>query len=838
MNDNGRYRVKTELREKVSFAAHNLLSDAPFSRVDLVTCRNLLIYLNRHAQEQVFDVFHFALRPGGLLFIGSAETADNAQSLFSLVEGKHHVYVRRSVPRPTWKVPKLPMRAPVPRKRVVETRPTTLPPMTQSNVQNAATETVETTFAAQERRSVLFGELHLKLLEQYGPPSVVVNEAHDIVHLSEHAGRYLRFRAGAPSTNLVTVVHPSLQIELRTALYRAAQNKENIIVPEQKVEIGGATDTFDLHVRPIHPRDSAHGFFLILFEKRTVALGPEELVWRHETVNRELDNELRLVKDQLSGTIEQYETSTEELKASNEELQAMNEELRSASEELETSKEEVQSVNEELATVNQDLKEKVEEVSRVNSDLQNLMAATDVGTIFLDRELRIEQFTPPVQEIFNLLPSDLGRPISDITHQLRYETLIADAEQALDKLKTIEHEVHGGDDRWFLARTAPYRTVENKIDGVVLTFVDITERHRSEEQLRDSERRYRALFDLVPVAVYSTDAEGVIQQFNRRAVELWGRTPDENGEKFCGSFKIFYPDGTPMPHDKCPMARILRGEKLEPSDLELLVEQESGARKNVIVSPSIFRDERGEIAGAINCLFDITDRIQAEQSLVEAAKQQEALYEFVHRRHEAKSLGDIYAAGLDAIEAVVNCDRAAIFLFDEKGVMQFVDWRGLSDKYREAEGHSPWKAGIKEPLPVFIDDVDRSDFSKSLKSRLKTEGIGAVAFLPLMAEGKLIGAFATFYNSAHVFTEQERSLSLTIAGQLALGIERKRAEEALRQTEERFELLVEGAKEYAMFLIDPDNVISFWSAGRRTSFWLVARGSGRSNRSTDFHSGR
>lgn len=828
MEDNS-YRVTKEVRAKVLFAAHNLLSDAPFSRVDLVTCRNLLIYLNRHAQEQVFDVFHFALRPGGLLFIGGAETADNAQPLFSSVDGKHHVYVRRSMPRPTWKVPLLPARASRPRKTVVEARPAMLPAMSSPKVKGAGTETVQTTFAAQERRSVLFGELHLRLLEQYGPPSVVVNEAHDIVHLSEHAGRYLKFRAGAPSTNLIKVVHRSLQMELRTALYRAAQNKENVIAPDQKVEIGGASETIDLHVRPIHPSDSAHGFFLILFEKRVPALGPEAAASRHETVNRELDNELRFVKEQLNGTIEQYETSTEELRASNEELQAMNEELRSASEELETSKEELQSVNEELTTVNQDLKDKVEEVSRANSDLQNLMAATDVGTIFLDRQLRIERFTPPVQKIFNLLPSDVGRPISDITHELRYETLIADAQQAIHKLTAIEHEVHGEGDRWFLARTAPYRTVENKIDGVVLTFIDITERHRSEEQLRGSERRYRTLFDLVPLAVYSTDAEGVIQQFNRRAVELWGREPDR-AEKFCGSFKIFYPDGTSQPHDQCPMARALRGEKLEPADLEIMVEDENGARKDVIVSPKTLENEQGEIVGAINCLYDITDRKRAEQSLVEAAKQREAFYQFVHRRHEAKSLDDIYAAAIDAILAVVHCDRAAILISNEKGVMRFVDWHGLSDSYREAvEGHSPWQPDARDPQPLFAGDINLADIPKSVKASAKAEGIGGVAFFPLVAEGKLIGQFMMYYDKPHVFDDEEVRLSLTVTGQLALGVERKRAEEALRRTEERFGLLVEGAKDYAMFLLNPDNKITFWSAGATRVFgWSREEAEGQS----------
>jgi two-component system CheB/CheR fusion protein len=268
----GRYRVKKCLREKILFTSHNVLRDPPFSRVDLISCRNLLIYLNRKAQEQVFDVFHFSLRPGGLLFIGGSETGGDVQSLFSPVDANHRIFVRRSVPRPSWRIPMLPGNGERPVNRApAGARPRKLPPLTRSGVEEAGTGTEESHRAGQERRATLFGELHLKLLEEYGPPSVMVNEAHDILHLSAKAGRYLQFVAGEPTANFLKVVHAALRVELRTALFRAAQGQQAVFTAAQTVDIDGKSESVVIEVRPMRSTDAATGFFLVLFHRQADA---------------------------------------------------------------------------------------------------------------------------------------------------------------------------------------------------------------------------------------------------------------------------------------------------------------------------------------------------------------------------------------------------------------------------------------------------------------------------------------------------------------------------------------------------------------------------------------
>jgi two-component system CheB/CheR fusion protein len=483
IKDHAGYRVRRELRELVFFATHDLLKDPPFSRMDLISCRNLLIYLNREAQERVLNTLHFALKPDGHLFLGMSELVDDDSQLFRVVDKKYRLYARRPGSRAGLPMPV----APSALLRVFDDQQRLVPAVHGKRFAPDPPSPFPAALVHRHMDRATLTDLHFRLIERFAPPSIIVNEAQDVVHISEHAGEFLQFTGGEVSTNLLRIVRPELRVELRTALFRTAETGENAAATRVSVEIDGKHWLVNLRVSPAP--DIAPGSLLVVFDKFPVDAeakppgdqkehGPPEPVVRH------LEREIELLKGRLRDTIEQSEASTEELKASNEELQAMNEELRSATEELETSREELQSINEELTTVNQEMKLKMDEIARANSDLQNLIASTAIAIIFLDRELSITRYTPTAVDLFHLIPGDLGRPLAHLQHRLEYPELIADAEQVLRTLVPIEREIRGDRD-WFLVRLQPYRTLEDHIGGVVLTFVDITERRRTTEALKE-----------------------------------------------------------------------------------------------------------------------------------------------------------------------------------------------------------------------------------------------------------------------------------------------------------------------------------------------------------------
>jgi len=503
------YQIKKPIRELVLFATHNVLRDPPFSKLDLVSCRNLLIYLNRDMQDQVLEIFHFALKQDGVLFLGGSESAENVPSLYLPIDKKHRLYRRRGV-----------VGTGVPAATLATSKwRVTLPALSATSS--------ETLISA--------GQLHQEVVEQLAPPSVLVNEDYDIVHASATVGRYLQVAGGEPTRNLLKLVNPALRLELRSALLEMKSRGTSTAASLRRVETNsdGEGRSVTLTVRPVvSSPDAARGFFLVIFDETSeTSPGPAAQTAidgaRLEMVGQ-LEQELQRTKDSLRITIEQYETSTEELRASNEELQAINEELRSATEELETSKEELQSVNEELTTVNQEYKEKIEEVGRANSDLQNLMASIDIGTIFLDRALQIKRYTPRVRELFNITPADVGRPLEHFTNKLEYGSLHQDAERVLHTLHTFEREVRSTEGLWYLSRLTPYRTLEDKIDGVVLTFVDITNRKLFEEQLERQTGELKEQAEILNLAhVMILDNDRHILLWNHGCEQLYGYSSAE-----------------------------------------------------------------------------------------------------------------------------------------------------------------------------------------------------------------------------------------------------------------------------------------------------------------------
>lgn len=601
--DQGRYRIRQAVRECVLFAHHDLLRDSPFSRLDMISCRNLLIYLNKNAQARAFDIFHFALRPDAYLFLGSSESAEDAIKLFSQQDKKHRIFSRKGNQRvglslPTGAatlkfaftagtIPEIPVGPSAP-SRAVEKMP------------------------LESRRRETLADIHQQLIGAASPASVVITLEHDVIHVSEAATEYLRIKAGDSSMNILRLIHPDLRTDLRAALFRISKASTPVTIPA--VPLGAAHDGRVVDISVHHAPMIAPELYLVTFRGRSTAGDPSDgnhsrgkTDTEAETI-RHLEEEVDHMRTEWKETVEQYEASTEELKASNEELQAMNEELRSTTEELETGREELQSINEEVITINQELKSKVEELSRANSDLQNLMASTKIATVFLNRRLQIKRYTPSSTGLFNFIPSDLGRPLSDLTHRLDYPEISSDADQVLQDLAPLSREVRDLDGKWFLVRILPYRTTEDQIAGVVITCLDISERKEAEK-----EREWlTAVVESSNDAIISFDAEGTIVSWNKGAERIFGYTAEEVRGK---SQAILAP---PEKQDeKRRMLELLsQGHYID--QFETIRVCNDGRLIDISLSVTPLTDDGGRMVGATAIAQDITARKLALAQLKQA----------------------------------------------------------------------------------------------------------------------------------------------------------------------------------------------------------------------------
>jgi two-component system, chemotaxis family, CheB/CheR fusion protein len=460
--DSGGYRVRKNVRELVLFSQHDLLGDPPFSKLDLIACRNLLIYLQGDVQRDVRALFHYSLAADGVLVLSTSEAVDTSK-LFRVENKEHRIFRRRPVIGAEARIPVF--------------------PLTRTRHANAI-EKVEA------HRSISPGALHERLAERYAPPSLLVDADDSILHLSERAGRFLAHPGGEPTVSVLKMVRKELRTALRAAL-RDARQKGGPGVESKPIpmSLDGEPGTVVLHVRPA-PTSDAEGCVLIFFDERGAPAGQgssavEERKGEGGRVGA-LEDDLIVAERRLRTTIEENEASQEELRASNEELESSNEELRATMEELETSKEELQSINEELQALNEENRHRMEELAQLSGDLQNLFVATDIATLFLDRELRIVRFTPKLAELFNVRPADQGRPIADLTHRLGYRDFMDDVRIVLDQLTAVEREVQDEKGRWYLTRMLPYRTPDDRIEGIVVNFIDISDRKRMEEELQNT----------------------------------------------------------------------------------------------------------------------------------------------------------------------------------------------------------------------------------------------------------------------------------------------------------------------------------------------------------------
>jgi chemotaxis methyl-accepting protein methylase len=458
------YRVRKEIREMVVFAPQNLIMDPPFTKLDLLSCRNLLIYLTAEMQKKLIPLFHYSLSPGGILFLGSAEAIGSFTDLFAPLSGRFRLFRRTgSTLRP---------------------EPLEFPPSFRGARPGGPAE-----------RSAAKPPLSLQsladqlVLQRYAPPAVLVNDKGDIFYVSGRTGKYLEPAAGKANWNLFVMAREGLRYELSGAFQKALRQEGCVVLHGLKVRTDGGEQCVNVTVQRLEEPAPLLGLVMIVFTDGAAPVAAKTPLRTSKPHARTvaLEQELLQVRAEARATHEEMQTSQEELRSANEELQSTNEELQSTNEELTTSKEEMQSLNEELQTLNAELQAKVDELSRASNDMKNLLESTDIATLFLDKELHVRRFTTQATKIIKLIPGDVGRPITDLVSDLNYPTLAADVREVLRSLAATEKAVAARDGRWFTVRIMPYRTVDDWIDGVVITFADNTVAKTLEAQLRDKQ---------------------------------------------------------------------------------------------------------------------------------------------------------------------------------------------------------------------------------------------------------------------------------------------------------------------------------------------------------------
>jgi two-component system CheB/CheR fusion protein len=584
--DGGTYRIHKSIRDLLVFSEQDLIKDPPFSKLDLICCRNLLIYLGQELQKRLIPVFHYALNPGGFLFLGTSEGVGEFSELFAVLDRKAKLFQRKH--------------------ETIAGQRRALGRFLQARSEVEAVPLRESSKKEVPKKLPLREMTEELLLQEIAPAGALVNRRGDILYLHGRSGMFLEPAQGeAGVNNILKMAREGLLPALTVALHKAANTHEIVRRQGLSVKTNGHFTLVNLTIRPVTDRlEEVPEVPLYLIVMEEMPPPDPELVpppafvggplTDAETRIVMLQQELRAKEEYLQSTHEELESSSEELKSANEEMQSVNEELQSTNEELETSKEELQSINEELATVNTELQLKVADLSRANNDMNNLLSGTGIGTVFVDHHLRILRFTPAAAEITNLIPSDLGRPLVHIVSNLvDYDGLVADVQSVLRTLVTVQQEVQTRDGKWFTMRILPYRTLENVIEGAVISFFDITEMVHTREALRSANDRLRLAVVLHDAsdAITVKDLEGRILAWNPGAVRLYGWSEAEALQMNA--------------HDRIPLAQrdqeiekmnqLSRAEILEPYHTQRLTK--SGEVVEISMIATALLNEAGQMYG-------------------------------------------------------------------------------------------------------------------------------------------------------------------------------------------------------------------------------------------------
>jgi two-component system CheB/CheR fusion protein len=589
VRDDRGYRVSKDIRETVVFAPQNVLTDPPFTKVDVVSCRNLLIYLSSEVQKRLIPLFHYCLNPGGVLFLGTAETVGSVANLFVPLDGRTRLYRRVN------QSPALPLDVQfasfgrtrnLPEEQIVPQ-----PPVKQ----------------ASPNLQALVDRL---LVQRFAPLGILCDPHGEVLYVSGRAGKYLEPPIGKASFNVFAMAREGLRYELSRAFAKVLRAGDRpVIVPDVKIATDGGTQLATLTVQKLfEPEELAGTVIVVLGEAGTPSPSRRQPAARAPRA-RELEEELQRAREQVQTTREEMQTSQEELRSTNEELQSTNEELQSTNEELTTSKEEMQSLNEELQTVNYELQSKVDELSRSNNDMKNLLNSTDIATLFLDADLRVRRFTTATAKIIKLIPADIGRSVTDIASNLDYPRLPDDAREVLRTLVFQEKHVVARDGRAFSVRIMPYRTLDNVIDGVVITFTDVTATRGLEMAARAQADQLRETAEQLPHPMFGARPDGAFDFVSRQWVEYTG-VPDVEQLQWGWLDQLHSADRERVREEWCAATRA--GTNL---DTELRIRGASGAYRWFKTRAVPIRDASGAIVRWYGSSTDIDQLKRAEDRL-------------------------------------------------------------------------------------------------------------------------------------------------------------------------------------------------------------------------------
>ena len=588
VNSDSGYQVTERIRRMVVFARHNLMKDPPFSKIDFITCRNLFIYLLPEMQTRLLSMFYFSLNKDGYMFLGSSETIGDLSDGFETVNSKWKIYKYK----------------PGAKYNLHENYSINI---TQQNEERGYPQAANVKTREKRIQDILVEQM----IDNFVPPTVVLDENYNIVRVINDVSKYVRVQPGIFSQNLLKMVPSDLAITLNSILRNLRKKKQKLVYNNIAFNFDDRKEKIDIEGLIISDAEDGGEFYSISFienksesirEHAHQAEDSYDLEEQYHDRISELENEVQVTKESLQATVEELETSNEELQSSNEELIASNEELQSTNEEL-------QSVNEELYTVNTEHQSKIEELTQLNNDMNNLLKNINVGTLYLDRKLTIRKFTPLVKDITNIRNNDVGRPVHHLSIENTYKNFIRDTENVLRDLKTKEKEILGPDKNWYIIRMRPYRNDDNAVEGVIITFININSLKKTLKSLEEERKLLIRILDSSPLGKTMVDKNGHITYANETACKIFNATRKEllSREFKDKNWKITSVDGKVIPPDELPFSKIMNT-KESVYDYKHYVELKDNKKVLLSINGSPMYTTGGNVSGAVFTLEDITEK--------------------------------------------------------------------------------------------------------------------------------------------------------------------------------------------------------------------------------------